>query len=233
MKIPDLCAKLKMTRQQLDELLRRGLPCRGKGSKRTFDAAIVREWLIANGLGDTTHAPRDPFLFRTMGQVANHFCVSVKTVTQWLQQGMPGRPGPRGKQDGYFPLHEIKAWLTARQAQGANSPGGTSERDRLTKVKRQREELKLGTEAGNLLPVETVGKAFLRAIHETRAQLDQLPAAIVKTLPASVTREERDRVRRKIRQALDHAYGTLADALERQADDEDQPPTQGETDDSD
>lgn len=224
MKIPDLCAKLRITRQQLDELLRRGLPCRGKGNQRTFEPALVREWLIAQGIADTTHAPRDPFLFRTVGQVANHFCVSVKTVTQWLQQGMPGRPGPRGKQDGYFPLHEIRQWLAKRQEQAANSLGGTSERDRLTKVKRQREELKLGTEAGNLLPVETVGKAFLRAIHETRAQLDQLPAQIVKALPASTTREERDRVRRIIRAKLDHAYGTLADALQRQADDEDQLP---------
>jgi phage terminase Nu1 subunit (DNA packaging protein) len=219
-----LRAKLRITPEQLAELLRRGLPARGKGSRRKFEPALVREWLIANGLADTTHAPRDPFLFRTVGQVANHFCVSVKTVTQWLQQGMPGRPGPRGKQDGYFPLHEIREWLAKRQAQGANSPGGTSERDRLVKVKRQREELKLGTEAGNLLPVETVGKAFLRAIHETRAQLDQLPAAIVKTLPASVNRDERDRIRRKIRAALDHAYGTLADALERQAEDQDQLP---------
>jgi phage terminase Nu1 subunit (DNA packaging protein) len=226
----ELCHKLCLTVEQLAELRRRGLPHRGSGSRRKYEPALVREWLIAEGIADTTHAPVEPFTLRTIGEVAKYFCVSEKTVGVWLREGMPGRPGPRGKQDGFFAVHEMREWLTKRQQTQANSLGGTSERDRLVAVKRQREELKLGTESGNLLPVETVGKTFLRANHEARTQLEQLPASIVKLLPHTLDRETRDRVRKKVKQAIDHVARTLADALENLSA-EVIPPTQGESDD--
>jgi phage terminase Nu1 subunit (DNA packaging protein) len=211
MTIDELRDKLQIDRKRLDELVRLGMPARGKGASRTFDSREVADWLVANGYASPP-PPRSRML-RTMGQVASHFGVSERAVALWLQQGMPGKPGPRGKQDGYFPIEEISSWLAARKLNGA----GSAERERLIKIKRKREELKLGEESGSLLPVETVGRAFLRAIHEARAQLDQLPAAIIKLLPREITGETRDRIRRKIRHSLDHAYGTLADALDRQA----------------
>lgn len=228
MKSDELCRKLSIDQATLAALLADGLPHAGSKRQPTFDASLVREWLLGRGLAAVDpHVPAEPFLLRTVQEVARFFGVSTKTVREWLSDSppMPGRCGPRGKQDGYFPIHEIRDWLKAREARQEQGNAPSVERDRLLRAKRQLAEFTLRVKRGELLPADEVRGTLLRVMHEMRAQLDQLPGAVLRTLPDGLDRAVRDRVRERIGRSLASCYAGLHAAIEGAADDEDdQPP---------
>lgn len=219
----ELCQKLSITAEQLNQLLKLGLPHIGRGRTLRFEPQLVKDWIVSNGYWEPVpeHKP-EPITLRTIGQVSQFFGVSEKTVQQWMREDppMPGRPGGRGKQEGFFPVHEIRDWIKAREARLANVVNGVSERDKLVATKRRLAELELRERRGELLPAATVGQAFLRAIHQAKTQLDQLPAQLVKLLPRGTDKETQRAVRTKIERTLNSVYQTLADAIEAQANEE-------------
>lgn len=218
----ELCTRLACSPEQLAEYDAQGLPSTGNGKRRRYEPSIVREWLILQGYAES-QAPSEPITLRTIPDVAKFFNVSSKTVDKWLKQGMPGRPGPRGKQDGYFLVHKMRAWIQAREKRLGFTNDATSEREKLTRVNRKLREIVYAEKLGAVLPVETVGVAFLRAINEAKTQLEQMPAAILKILPAGLDQPTRRRVRERIERLIEGACSTLAKGALNQAEDEDQP----------
>jgi DNA-binding transcriptional MerR regulator len=216
----ELCNTLNINHEQLQELLRLGVPRVGRGKTLKFVPELVADWIKQNGYWEPApNAAPEPFTLRTIGQVAQFFGVSVVTVHQWLKESppMPGQPGGRGKQEGFFPIHQIREWLQAREQRLANTVNGISERDRLVATRRRLAELELREKRGELLPAAIVGQAFLRAVHQTKTQLDQLPTQLIKLLPRGTDKETQKQFRTKIERTLAGVYQTLADSIAAQA----------------
>jgi len=99
----ELIAALGTSPQQLGEWIKAGLPHRRRGRGREFDAATVREWLLAAGLADI------PQLFATMAEAAEALGINKSTLATWISQGAPGRT------DNGFDVQAIRAWRDERR----------------------------------------------------------------------------------------------------------------------
>jgi len=98
-----LIAALGTDRKTLNKWLADGLPCTRKARGRPdFDAAAVRQWLIARGLAQEVRTAK------TRDEVAQYFGVGLRTVAGWLAAGCPGAAGA-------YNLHEIHAWRDAQR----------------------------------------------------------------------------------------------------------------------
>ena len=98
----DLIAALGIDRATLRAWVDRGLPFARVNRRPDFDAAAVRQWLIAQGLAaETQHA-------KTRDEVAAYFGVGVRTVAAWLAAGCPGSAGA-------YDLHAIHAWRDSQR----------------------------------------------------------------------------------------------------------------------
>lgn len=221
----ELCGKLSIDAKQLAAWVKEGLPWTGSNRRRSFDPEAVRAWLVTAGKAEPL-APPKPTIVRTVGEVAREFEVTPKTVFEWLRKGMPGTPGPRGRQEGTFPLEEIRSWL-GRQPAGTIAAGEESEQQKLARARRQLLELELSEKRGTLVEAEQFARALVRHIHEVKTQFDQLPATILKLLPASVPADVRARIRKRIKRLLAQNYATLELSLRAESEsDLDQPEDQ-------
>jgi len=141
-----------------------------------------------------------------IADVAKHFGVAVRTVSNWRASGMPGELGR-------FDLAEIAAW---RAAQGGGRQGQMKPRDRLNEADAQLKELKLARERGELVPAEAVVRLFRRHIGEANVHLRQLPEEIVGEFGQFVPPNQLARLRQTVQGRVDAACLVLADLLKAQ-----------------
>lgn len=141
-----------------------------------------------------------------IADVAKHFDVAVRTVSNWRASGMPSEPGR-------FDLAEIAAW---RAAQGADRQGQIKPRDRLNEADAQLKELKLARARGELVPVEAVVRLFLRHIGEANVHLRQLPEEIVGEFRQFAPPDHLARLRQTVQGRVDAACSVLAELLKAQ-----------------
>ncbi len=186
-----LCASLQIDAKQLMQWLREGLPCVGRGKRRRFDAAAVRDWLLANGKAEpapndvTSPAPRDQPVANTIGQVAQYFGVTERAVRYWINEGMPGKAGRPGTKEGQFPLFDIEDWRAGRRMRHVSTDEDTKHQAqaRLLGIRAELLAHDLQQSLENLVDVDQVTRLWLRFMQEAKSQLLYLPAAIAKALP--------------------------------------------------
>jgi phage terminase Nu1 subunit (DNA packaging protein) len=215
----ELCDQLSIDRKQLAQWVKDGLPWHGSKRRKTFDAHEVSLWLVQSGKAEPDPAaPREQFVLRTIGQVATHFDVSEKTVQNWLRNGMPGTPGPRGRQQGYFSVHQISEWLKAQREppSTASDDSRALQHARLHKARAELIELEVAKKKGELVEAEEIARQIVRSIHEAKAQLGQLTVKLTRGLPEKYRTKQRAIIQR----TLTEVYRTLELALRRQADEE-------------
>jgi hypothetical protein len=141
---------------KLDRLIKQGLPVKGKGAKRQFDARKVAAWLKAqpkterrkDGETAKTKPPapqrsspeQSPAITAaTIAEAAGHLKVAPRTLAGWLTDpSFPGKAGSPGKADGYFPIAEIQRWHLATFGVTAAAAARGTKRPRLPSGSRRR-----------------------------------------------------------------------------------------------
>lgn len=226
----ELCTRLQIDAKQLTAWLRQGLPSTGRGKKRRFDAAAVRDWLVAKGkaepLGDDrSDAPSgEQPIAHTWAQVAEYFSVNQRTVGTWIQQGMPGKSGRRGTREGFFPLFDIEAWREGRKPDHL-IPGDETKSQaqaRLARARAELLELEVKRQHGQLIDAEEAARRWLRLLSEAKSQLMQLPTQVARALPDGIDAKTRRRARTLTKRSVDRALDVLALLLEQEAESADE-----------
>ncbi len=211
---PQLCDKLGIDAKQLAAWVRIGIPSSGRGRARTFDPVRVRDWLLEKKLAEAPAArlPTDQPIAHTVPQVAEFFEVSERTVHTWIKQGMPGKAGRPGTQEGAFPLFEIEAWREGRKSPhiGTSEETKSQAQARLSTIKADMLELDLREKRAELIDANEVSRRWMRVSTEARAVLAQLPALIAKQLPPELD----SKVRKKARHVASRLVDQCAEALE-------------------
>jgi hypothetical protein len=174
---------------KLDRLIKQGLPVKGKGAKRQFDARKVAAWLKAqpkterrkDGETAKTKPPapqrsspeQSPAITAaTIAEAAGHLKVAPRTLAGWLTDpSFPGKAGSPGKADGYFPIAEIQRWHLATF--GVTARGGGEGDEAAAAAKRlkaqidcDRAQIELERQLGTLLDA-TEQERFLRRMIAT------------------------------------------------------------------
>lgn len=215
----ELCEQLSIDRSQLTAWIKEGLPWHGSKRRKQFAADEVAAWLVQEGKAEPDPAaPREQFVLRTIGQVATHFNVSVRTVHNWLLKGMPGKQGNPGRQDGFFSVHQITEWLNAQREPPVNASDDTRAvmHARLHKARAELIELEVAKKRGELVEADEIARQIVRSIHEAKAQLNQLTVKLTRGLPEKY----RGKQRAVIQRTLAEVYRTLELALRNQADED-------------
>lgn len=232
----DLATKLGVTRPTVTGWVRRGLPWHGTQRRKQFEPQEVHDWLVNAGLASSAPAEAaepaidDQAIARNRHEVANHFGVSQRTVSDWMTEPtFPGRPAKPGRRDGYFPLRDIGVWLDAKRG---NTPGADRNargpQDRVASLRGDLLTLDYQERIGELVESAAVGRLLVRHINEARAILDPLPDRVLAALPAKTPERTRQRIRRQVQRDLHHAYRALAETLKGDqdpTDDKDGEPT--------
>lgn len=197
----ELKVSLNLTAAKFRELLDAGLPHTRRGRARVFEAAAVRDWLIATGRARERH------LAATLNDVARHFGVDVRTIHNWKNNGMPGEPP--------YDLDAIAAWRSSR---GQCRPDEDAAAARKAEAQAQLMEARLQKVRGELLDFETVRRLFVRHITEAGTILEQLPDRIAAILPVDCPSKDgwaelRKSVRENAEGVVHSSRQTLADLL--------------------
>lgn len=218
----ELCTELSIDKGQLTAWIKEGLPFHGSKRRKQFDAHEVSLWLVQQGKAEPDPAAplsqREHFVLRSIPQVATYFNVAVRTVHNWLLKGMPGKPGNPGRQDGFFSVQEIRAWLQDQREPPATASDDTRSvmHARLHKARAELIELEVAKKRGELVEAEEITRQIVRSIHEAKAQLGQLTVKLTRGLPEKYRKKQRAIISR----VLPEVYRTLELALRRQADEE-------------
>ncbi|HEY1601367.1 MAG TPA: helix-turn-helix domain-containing protein [Pirellulales bacterium] len=208
MNAAELAAELGTSPKQIAAWVRQGLPCTGRGNRRSFDPSAVRDWLVDNGHAEVDGAN----IVTTVAAVANYFGVDSRTVFNWKNNGMPCAAKR-------YDLGRIEAWKAAREASAGSPQRYQAD---LMRVRARREALELQEYEGKLVSVDVLKPIGERAIAITAVQLEQLPDRMASHLPSGIgeaavakfiadCRADVDDVRK----ACGTAFGQLADAMER------------------
>lgn len=114
-----------------------------------------------------------PGVVNTREQVAKNFGVVVRTVDNWLREGMPRT------QDGNYDLAEITAWKAAREeARGGQAGEKTSWEIKYRAARTRLAELELEIRTGQYLPKDQVERDRVERILTVKTALLALPARL-------------------------------------------------------
>lgn len=211
-----LCERLAIDRAQLNRWIAQGLPTEGKPRRRTFNPQAVREWLLANNLASvqTAEPVADDRILRTRDEVATAMGVSTRTVATWIREGMPGEVGDPGRQNGKFPLAAIRRWAAERKGTsfgGDPADSRAAAQARLARIRADVLEARMAMELGRYVDADLHTAAWARHIAAAKALLNQLPAEILRRLPAGIDAQERALIRADVAKAIDQVYSLLAE----------------------
>lgn len=216
-----LANRLGLSRPQLTALVRDGLPHVASGKQKLFDPDAVAAWLIEHGKATRDEPPPAPSgsdqrIAVTRGEAAQALGVSLRTLADWLlDPSFPGRAGPPGRRDGYFPLEEIADWWAKKNAAvaGPGAVGGESPRERLVRLRADQEEIELAKARGQVLPVVEIERLLRRTIATTKAVLSPLADELLVDLPVGVPAEAREQLRQRVSARLNEAFANIAKVL--------------------
>ena len=154
-----------------------------------------------------------PKTCETMAQVALALGVSPGSIKRWRSLGMPGKPGQ-------WDLAAIEAWRAENiGASGRNDSGdeGRAEADRRKAwADARRAELRLQTEAGELISIDVVARVYARHATHARALWEQAPDRLLGLLPATATGDEKRRFRAEATRIVEDVVHTFyADLLQQ------------------
>lgn len=145
---------------------------RGESLTKTERARLKRYDSKASkaGGGATAHVAM------TVGEAAQAFGVSARTVEKWRANGCPGEPGN-------YNLIEMARWREARDRPTESANGeGTDWQDRYREMKAKLAELELKLKLKELIPRDEVEREWFRRIDIAKAALLGLPRKMAPAL---------------------------------------------------
>ncbi len=145
---------------------------------------------------------KPPWIVRSLAEVARFFGVHSQTPREWRSAGMPGKKNE-------WDLAAILRWRDDRAV--AKEELTPHARKALADAKIQ--ELRYAKLEGSLVDVEAVRRLLVEHITTARALLDCIPEQVLGSLPASLGGDRLQTIRTAVRQTIDGACATLADAL--------------------
>lgn len=231
----ELCEKLGIQTRQLTELVREGLPHAGRGRQRRFDPAEVAAWLKASGRVEAP-TPAAPQIVTTRAEAAHVLGVNMRTLAGWLTDpSFPGKAGTPGRQDGYFPIEEIRAWRSAthggdHRSDAAATEQIAAERLRRLQLEADRDHYELERDLGGILDYEATARLHERNIATAQTQLDQIVERALARLPSKTPRRIRRIVRRAIQEGIDQSLDVLAESIAGDSDPDDDAEDSGDDD---
>jgi phage terminase Nu1 subunit (DNA packaging protein) len=146
--------------------------------------------------------------FRTLGEVAAFFGVSVQAVKQWRME-TPPMPGDEGR----YPCREIVMWREARLQRKESIDERRQQEIELTRIKLERERMDLAERRNEVVPLEEVERWAGVALTECRQGVMQLPGKIAASTEPAMREEVRAEVTRHCEAVLEATFRRL-DAAE-------------------
>lgn len=213
----ELRTKLDLTPRRLTRLLKRGLPCRGKGKKRRFDSHAVAGWLQSQGLARPAEgSPLPDQVATTIAETARDLGVAPRTVAQWLTDPtFPGKAGGPGRRDGYFPLGKIREWQAMTHAAHGRAAVTDAEMLAARRLKIQidndRAQIALEKELGSIADGDEVARFLQRQIATAKALLDETADKVDSRLPGKIPPPVRLRIRQAIDEVIAETLNSLAE----------------------
>ena len=141
--------------------------------------------------------PVSQWTAKTLGEVAEFFCMALQTVREWrcASPPMPGDPGR-------YPLKDILQWRMARLS--SNELSDESKKAALEKTRVQVEQMRLDleTQKANLLDRASVELWASTALSELRESIMQLPDMLATSAPQELKEFVRAETDRHCRDAL-------------------------------
>lgn len=217
--------QLDISQPVLTRLIRDGLPYTLNGRVKQFDEQAVARWLVDTGRATVDEpAERISSVAVTRAECGRHFGVSVRAVAEWLlEDDFPGRAGRPGRQNGYFPLDEIEAWLRDRDATRDGGPESavlpSQLRSKLLAVKIRREERRDSIEAGDLAPLSITIELVGRTIHIAKRLLETIPDEAAKMLPSTMPSDTKIAIIQQWRRRVYEVEDAIAEAILGDVDD--------------
>jgi phage terminase Nu1 subunit (DNA packaging protein) len=198
----ELSNRLKVPARIISAWKKEGLPLIG----RYVPYNEAEEWLVMSG----RITPPDGVV-TSIDKLAGLLGYSPWHVRKWVpEDGFPGktqRSVPQAK-CGYFPVDRIVAWLKeahpesrmhnrepAGSKQGTNGSPETGYRTQITKIKLERERIKLRREAEEVIDADSVQRFFERYNAYAITVLKQLPGMVDSKLPEDIDPETRGEIR--------------------------------------
>lgn len=221
----ELRKKLGLTQKRLSELLKKGLPCKGKGKTRKFDPHAVAGWLKQRGLSRQVAKPAHAEqIVTTIAEAALLLEVAPRTLAGWLTDPtFPGKPGTPGRRDGHFPIASIRQWHLATHgatARGNQTDEKTAAAKRLrAQIQCDSEQVALEKELGTIGDTEAMAAFCRRVVANVKTQADELPDRANARLPAKVSAEIRAAVRKAIAQSVADMLNSIAELVAGDEDD--------------
>lgn len=215
MKTAELQATLGITLAKLRELIKAGLPHKGRGKARVFEPAAVEQWLLATGRAEKAVAPSPAGLVaRTIVEAAQLLAVAPRNFANWIKEpGFPGKPGTTGKRDGYFPIAEIENWRAARFGSdgrsGSTDDGERAVRREMLEIDRDRKLAELERDVlGTLIDAEETTRFIAFVIATAKSVLQELPDRVLAGMPSKISAGLRKVIRKVVlsvvRETLEH-----------------------------
>ena len=211
--------KLGLTPAKLAGLVKQGLPCKGKGSKRQFDPAKVAAWLRERGLARQVAVPPGAEQFvTTIAEAAQLLEVAPRTFAGWLTDPtFPGKAGTPGRRDGYFPIAAIRAWHLATHGVSAKSAASdevaAAAKRMRAQIQNDREQVALEKDLGTIGDTEEMAAFCRRVAANAKALLDELADRVNARLPAKYPAAIRAINRKVINESVADILHTIAELV--------------------
>ena len=126
------------------------------------------------------------FVVGSAADLAAFYGVSITTVQNWLNKGLPGKRGSRGKGSARFYLPEVTEWL--KENVWCPRKAATSEDLEAEKLKIEvaTKSLKLQQLAGALVDRKSEKADRMRVYNIIRNRLDAVPRELANLLPPEI-----------------------------------------------
>lgn len=133
-------------------------------------------------------------------ELAEILDVSERTLTEWQRAGMPMVINAGRGHENQYNTSAVIQWLMERSAAGS---ARESQRERLERIRGDREELALSRDLEQLAPREDFEAVWIRHIESARAELLQISDALVTEIQAAYGIEvDADLIDRQVEGAL-------------------------------
>ena len=213
-----LRTKLQISQPKLTSWIQEGLPWEGTERKKRFDPEQVSQWLIETGKAARPPAKTDRDVGRictTRAEAAQELGVAPRTLATWCTyDDFPGRPGHRGRREGFYPITEIRQWRERTFGESEPESQATSARARKDNAQAEMAELDLAERRGELIPLQVVINFYARQMAQAKAQLMDLADIVASLLPPKLNREEKKRIRDRVDEVRDQVLQTFVELLE-------------------
>jgi len=145
--------------------------------------------------------------------------ISSPTIDNWEKRGMPvQKKGGKGVANEYNTMHVIKWWAGDAASPGAvKLTSGADPKDRKTAAEAEIKEIELAEKKGEVVPIDTAIKGFIKHVAACKAKLLAIPT---KAAPMVVVMTEIEETRAALDDMIRDALTELSAGVEVEPDGE-------------